>query len=200
MPVNMPTHAHGQGYTDLNWLIPELIDRIDYRKGPYSPDEGDFASAGSARIRLSETLPRGHASASLGADRFARGLIANSTAVGGGDLLYALEFGHADGPWEHPENFRHASAVLRCSAGDADNRSSLTAMGYSARWAATNQVPMRAVDSGLIGRFGAIDASDHGNTSRYSLSYIHPPLVEAGGFNLRAYALHSPTVIFSTFP
>ena len=199
MPVNMPSHAHGQGYTDLNWLIPELIDRIDYRKGPYAADEGDFASAGSARIHLWETIPRGLALASFGADRFARGLIVNATAVGSGDLLYALEAGHADGSWEHPENFRHASAVLRYSAGDDDNRSSLTAMGYSARWAATDQIPMRAVDSGLIGRFGAIDPSDHGTSSRYSLSYGHQDVLDDGELELSAYAIDSRLDLFSDF-
>jgi hypothetical protein len=199
MPVNMPTHAHGQGYTDLNWLIPELIERIDYRKGPYAADEGDFTSAGSARIRLSETLPRGLASASFGVDRFARGLIANSTAAEGGDLLYALEVGHADGPWQHPESFRHVSAVLRYTAGDAGDRSSLTAMAYSAHWDATDQIPMRAVDRGLIGRFGAIDPSDHGNTSRYSLSYAQQHLLDDGELKLGVYAIDSRLDLFSDF-
>ncbi len=199
MPVNMPTHAHGQGYTDLNWLIPELIDRIDYRKGPYYSDQGDFTSAGSARIRLSDSLPRGLAAASLGADRFARALIADSTALGGGDLLYSLDVGHADGPWEHPENFRHVSAVVRYRTGGADDESTLTAMGYSARWAATDQIPLRAVDSGLIGRFGAIDPSDHGNTSRYSLSYGHRRVLDDGELELSAYAIDSRLDLFSDF-
>ncbi len=199
MPVNMPTHAHGQGYTDLNWLIPELIDRIDYRKGTYYPDQGDFASAGSARVRLADTLPRGLASASMGADRFARGLIADSAALGGGNLLYALEAGHADGPWQHPDNFRHVSAVLRYSTGDVDNRSTLTAMGYSVRWDATDQIPLRAVQSGLIGRFGAIDPSDHGNTSRYSLSYSHLQGLDDGELKLSAYAIDSRLDLFSDF-
>jgi hypothetical protein len=199
MPVNMPTHAHGQGYTDLNWLIPELVERINYSKGPYFSDQGDFASAGSARIRLADTLPRGRASASVGEDRFARGLIANSTALSRGNLLYAIDVGHNDGPWEHPENFRHVSAVFRYSAGDADNRSSLTAMGYSARWNATDQIPVRAIESGLIGRFGAIDPSDHGNTSRYSLSYAHQRTLDDGELKLNAYAIDSRLDLFSDF-
>jgi hypothetical protein len=199
MPVNMPTHAHGQGYTDLNWLIPELIDRIDYRKGPYYADEGDFASAGSASIRLFDRLPRSIALASLGADRFARGLIAHSTALESGELLWAVDVGHADGPWQHPENSRHGSAVVRYSFGEAETRSSLTAMGYSARWDATDQIPLRAVQSGRIGRFGAIDPSDHGNTSRYSLSYDHRRSLDDGELKLNAYAIDSRLDLFSDF-
>jgi hypothetical protein len=199
MPVNMPTHAHGEGYTDLNWLIPELIARIDYRKGPYYSDEGDFASAGSAHIRLSDTLPRGLASASLGSDRFTRMLIADSTVLGRGAALYALDAGHDDGPWQHPENFRHVSAVLRYSTGDTDRHSSLTAMAYSARWGATDQIPLRAVDSGLIGRFDAIDPSDHGNTSRYSLSFGHQRMLEDGELRLSAYAIDSRLDLYSDF-
>ncbi len=75
MPVNMPSHAHGQGYSDLNWLIPELVDRIAYKKGPYAANEGDFASAGAARISLVDGLPRGIASATLGEHRYARALV-----------------------------------------------------------------------------------------------------------------------------
>src|ERR1700712_5347126 len=105
MPVNMPSHAHGQGYSDLNWLIPELVDRIRYRKGPYDAEEGDFSSAGSARIGLFAPLPRGIASVTLGEGRYARALLANSNAVPGGQLLYALEAAHNDGPWDNQEKF-----------------------------------------------------------------------------------------------
>ena len=199
MPINMPSHAHGQGYTDLNWLIPELIQRIDYRKGPYAPDQGDFASAGSVQFRLSDTLARGLAQATVGENRFARGLIADSTVLGGGPLLYALDVAHDDGPWQHPENFRRASALLRYSTSGADERSSLTAMAYSARWDATDQVARRAVERGLIGRFGAIDPSDHGNTSRYSLSFSRQRTLDDGELNFSAYAIDSRLELFSDF-
>jgi len=106
MPVNMPTHAHGHGYSDLNWLIPELVERIRYRKGPYSAEESDFASAGSARLDLFDALPRAVASLTVGQDRYVRGLVASSNRLGGGtELLYAVEAAHNDGPWENPEKF-----------------------------------------------------------------------------------------------
>ncbi|HEY4037873.1 MAG TPA: TonB-dependent receptor plug domain-containing protein [Burkholderiaceae bacterium] len=199
VPVNMPTHAHGQGYSDLNWLIPELVERINYRKGPYFAEQGDFASAGSARIRLVDSLTRGLASATIGEDRLARGLIANSTALGDGDLLYAIDVGHNDGPWQHPEDFCHVSTVLRYGAGGATDRWSLTAMAYSARWNATDQIPLRAIESGLIGRFGAVDPTDHGNTSRYSLSYGNQRTLNDGELKLNAYAIDSRLDLFSDF-
>jgi TonB-dependent Receptor Plug Domain len=152
MPVNMPTHAHGHGYSDLNWLIPELVDRIRYRKGPYYAEEGDFASAGAARIGLFDALPRGIASVTFGQDRYARALVANSNALGGGELLYALETAHNDGPWDNPEKFHRLNGVLRYSFGGEASRSTITAMGYAAGWNATDQIPKHAVDEGTIGR------------------------------------------------
>ena len=106
MPVNMRSHAHGQGYSDLNFLIPELVQRIDYKKGPYFADEGDFASAGAARFRLADRMPAGLASVSLGSYGFRRGLLADSFQATGGTLLYALEAGANDGPWDVPEHVR----------------------------------------------------------------------------------------------
>src|SRR5262249_4926320 len=120
MPVNMRSHAHGQGYSDLNWLIPELVDRIGYRKGPYFADEGDFSSAGAAHIRLFDTLPQGGiASLTGGEHAYARGLVAKSVEAGPGHLLGALELAHNDGPWELPEKFHRANGLVRYSFGDA---------------------------------------------------------------------------------
>jgi hypothetical protein len=199
MPVNMPSHAHGQGYTDLNFLIPELVDRISYRKGPYYADEGDFASAGAARIRLANTLPRGVASLTVGENAYVRALVAQSTALTTGNLLYAVEAAHNDGPWDHPERFRRFNGVLRYSLREGGVNQSLTGMAYTARWDATDQVPQRAVSSGLIGRFGAIDPSDHGSTQRSSLSYQRTQALGDGDWQLNAYAIQSRLNLFSNF-
>jgi outer membrane receptor protein involved in Fe transport len=206
MPVNMPTHAHGQGYSDLNWLIPELVDRIDYRKGPYFADEGDFSSAGAAHIGLVDKLPRGLASVTLGEHHYERGLFADSVAAGPGQVLGAVELAHNDGPWELPEKFHGASGVLRYSFGDDLTHHAVTAMGYGAGWDATDQIPQRAVASGLVGRFGAIDPTDGGQTSRYSLSYElrHQFAADDAGrgggeFRLQAWALESQLDLFSDF-
>ncbi len=199
MPVNMPTHAHGHGYSDLNWLIPELVNRLHYRKGPYFAEEGDFSSAGSARIELFDGLPRGVASVTLGQDRYARALVANTSAIGNGRLTYALAGAHNNGPWENPERFHRTNGVLRYTFGDDANRSSVTAMGYSASWNSTDQIPQRAVDSGVIGRFGAVDPSDGGRTERYSLSYQTVRRMDDGEFRLNAYAIQSKLDLFSNF-
>jgi outer membrane receptor protein involved in Fe transport len=199
MPVNMPSHAHGQGYSDLNWLIPELVDRIAYRKGPYFAEEGDFASAGSARIRLFDALPNGIGSLTLGENGYARALLANSMALGSGSLLYAIETAHNNGPWENREKFHRANGVVRYSFGGSDLRQSVTGMAYSAGWKATDQVPLRAVDNGLIGRFGAVDPTDGGRTSRYSLSYEAERTEPTGSLRFNAYVVRSRLSLYSNF-
>lgn len=170
MPVNMRTHGHGQGYTDLNFLIPELVSKVRYRKGPYYADEGDFASAGAAHMGLADKLDEGFASLTAGADAYRRGLVVNSASVGNGNLLYALELGHNDGPWQTPEAFHKTIGVLRYSAGTGAERFSITGMMYKAGWHATSQIPLRAVQDGRLDEFGAADPSDGGRTARYSLS------------------------------
>jgi outer membrane receptor protein involved in Fe transport len=202
MPVNMPSHAHGQGYSDLNWLIPELVDRISYRKGPYAAEEGDFASAGAARIRLFNRLPgedKGLASATLGEHGYVRTLLADTHALPTGQLLYALESAHNNGPWERPEHFKRLNGVLRYSLSQGDTRASLTAMAYTAKWDATDQIPQGAVNSGLVGRFGAIDPSDRGSTQRSSLSFDLLQGLDDGAFKFNAYAIASRLDLFSNF-
>ena len=199
MPVNMPTHAHGQGYSDLNWLIPELVDRLSYRKGPYGAEEGDFASAGVARIRLFDSLPRGLASVTVGENNYRRALLANSTKLATGQWLYALEAAQNDGPWEHPEKFHRLNGVLRYSLAEGNTKSTLTAMAYAAHWNSSDQVPQSAVDSGLIGRFGTIDPSDHGRTKRFSVSYDLLHALDDGDFKLNAYAIQSELKLVSSF-
>jgi TonB dependent receptor/TonB-dependent Receptor Plug Domain len=170
MPVNMVSHAHGQGYSDLNFLIPELIRRIDYKKGPYAAREGDFASAGSARIGLVNSLDTSIARLTLGQDQQVRGMLASSQKIGGGQLLGAIELQGQDGPWTVPMNHRKANGVLRYTHNSEGVSTSLTAMAYKARWTATDQIPQRAVDAGTLGRFDSLDASDGGDARRLSLS------------------------------
>ncbi len=170
VPVNMPTHAHGQGYTDLNFLIPELVDRIAFRKGPYFAEEGDFASAGAAHIDYFRRMDASLAQITLGEKGYARSLLAGSPEVGGGNLLYGLELFHNDGPWAVPENYRKFSGVLRYSQGTRNDGFSLTGMAYRGQWTSTDQIAQRAIDSGLVGRFGTLDPTTGGETSRFSLS------------------------------
>ena len=170
VPVNMPTHAHGQGYTDLNFLIPELVDRVSYRKGPYYAEEGDFSSAGAAQIDYARKIDSTLTQIGLGQNGYQRTLLAGSPTVGNRHLLYALEAFHNDGPWSVPEHDQKLNGVLRYSEGTRFDGFSITAMAYRANWTATDQVPQRAIDSGLINRYGSLDPSSGGNTQRLSLS------------------------------
>jgi outer membrane receptor protein involved in Fe transport len=203
MPANMPSHAHGQGYSDLNWLIPELVDRIAYRKGPYYADEGDFASAGAAHIALLDTLPLGLATATIGQAGYRRALAAKSLGVASGQVLGAVELAHDDGPWDTPEKFHRFNSVVRYSMDEADTRASVTAMAYAASWDSTDQVPSRAVKDGSIGRFGTLDPTDGGKSARYSLSVDLAHRISDGGrdgqFKLNAYAIASQLDLFSDF-
>ncbi|WDZ95922.1 TonB-dependent receptor [Herbaspirillum sp. WKF16] len=199
MPVNMRTHAHGQGYTDINFLIPELVERIDYKKGPYFADEGDFASAGAAHLRLANTLPQGIASLSAGAHGYQRAVLADSFAAGNGKLLYGLEVTRNNGPWDNAEAERKYSGALRYSAGTRADGYEITAMAYSNRWNSSDQIPQRAVQSGQVGRFGAIDPSDGGNTSRLSLSYAMHKRDADGLFQMNAYLVQSKLDLYNDF-
>ena len=115
VPINLPTHGHGQGYTDLNFLIPELIESVDYQKGPYDAAHGDFASAGAVEIRTFRVLAEGVAKLEAGSFGFARALVADSQEMQGGSLLHALELARADGPWEHPDDFEKLNGLVRFS-------------------------------------------------------------------------------------
>jgi outer membrane receptor protein involved in Fe transport len=167
LPVNLPTHAHGQGYTDLNFLIPELVAGVQFSKGPYYADQGDFATAGSSNVNYANVLDKSIAHLEVGGEGYARGVFAASPQVGSGHLVAALEVAHNDGPWEHPDDYRKVNGVLRYSRGDAVSGFSLTALGYHGSWNSTDQIPARAIESGAIGRFGAVDPSDGGHSYRY---------------------------------
>jgi hypothetical protein len=169
MPVNLPSHAHGHGYADLNFLIPELVQAIHYRKGPYYADSGDFSSVGSARIELVDKLPASIVSVTGGRYDYARGLIAGAPRLGEGQFLYALEGEGYDGPWRNDQDAVKLNGVLRYSQGDRERGFRVTALGYDASWYATDQVPLRAITNGSLPRLGTIDPTDGGSTSRYSL-------------------------------
>ncbi|HEX8254440.1 MAG TPA: TonB-dependent receptor [Thermoanaerobaculia bacterium] len=170
VPVNMPTHAHGQGYADASFLIPELISGVQYKKGPYYADEGDFASAGAVNVNYLNLLERPVALAQVGMFGYRRALVAASPRAGSGYVLFALEATQNRGPWVQPDDYRRLNGVLRYSNGGQHGGFSITAMSYDARWRATDQIPTRAVDSGELSRFGNVDPSDGGTSARHSLA------------------------------
>ena len=205
VPANMPTNAHGQGYTDLNFLIPELVDRIDYRKGPYFAQDGDFASAGSARIQYRDRLDAGLLSLTGGAHGYGRLLLAGSpmlaglNGAGGPRLLAAAEVVGDDGPWTTPEGMRKFNGVLRLSDGDRSRGWSVDALASRAHWTSTDQVPETLIDTGVIGRYDAVDPTDGGRSARAVVDaewHAH----DASGYTLAsAYAAHNELTLWSDF-
>ncbi len=199
IPVNMPSHGHGQGYSDLNFLIPELIDSVRYKKGLYYADEGDFSAAGAAHIEIRNALDHALAQVSPGQDGYQRGLLAGSRRLGDGDLLGAIEYLHNDGPFRHPDDYQKKNGILRYHSGDAANGFTVTAQGYDGTWSSTDQVPLRAVQEGLISRFGAIDPTDGGSSSRYSLNAELRRGDAASLTILSAYVMRYSLQLFSNF-
>ena len=199
MPVNMPTHGHGQGYADINFLIPELIQSVSARKGPYYADVGDFGSAGSVRVDYLNKLPKNLAEVTFGGFGYWRGVAAASSAVGDGTLLTAIEATRYDGPWDVPDDLRKINGVLRYSRGTATDGLTLTAMAYSNGWNSTDQVAQRAIDQQIIGRFGTLDPTDGGTASRFSLSGNWAQSSEYGQSKISAYVIRSDLQLYNNF-
>ena len=201
VPSNMPSHAHGQGYADLNYLIPELVSDIRYRKGPYAAENGDFSAAGSADIHYQRGLNQGFASATMGSYGYQRLLAADSTTFNASDLtlLGAVEVQHSDGPWTSPEGLKKLNTLLRLSGGDQGEGWTLDAIHYTAHWNSTDQVPLSLIQSGALGRFSALDPTDGGNTGRDILSMEWHSLDDEGGSSLSAYLQHYRLQLWSDF-
>ncbi len=199
MPVNMPTHGHGQGYADINFLIPELIRSVDVRKGPYFADVGDFGSAGAVSIDYVNRLPKNFVETTVGSFGYLRGVTAASYKVGAGNLLAAFEGTKYNGPWDVADDVRKLNGVLRYSEGTVTDGFSLTAMAYSNSWNSTDQVAQRAIDQGLISRWGTLDPTDGGTSSRFSLSGKWAQSSDYGQTNVSAYVIRSNLRLFNDF-
>lgn len=199
VPVNMRTHAHGQGYADLNWLIPETIGAMDVRKGPYFANEGDFASVGSVQIGLIDRTAGGLAQMTAGSFGYRRLLGMDSAKVGDGSLLVAGEIGAYNGPWDNPDNVRKLNGLVRYSEGTSADGISVTGMAYSNGWNSTDQVPQRAITSGILDRFGSEDPSDSGNANRFALSTRVAQSDDIGGWKANAYVVKSQLDLFNNF-
>jgi len=199
VPVNMRTHAHGQGYADLNWLMPETINALDIRKGPYFADEGDFGSAGNLHIGLIDSVPKAIAQVTAGSFGYRRIFGMDSFKADNGTLLIAGEAGTYNGPWVNPDEMRKVNALVRYTQGTALDGFSVTGMAYSNKWNSTDQVPQRALASGQIGLYGSEDLTDGGNTNRFALSVRGAATDEAGSWKANAYVVKSQLDLFNNF-
>ncbi len=205
LPVNMPSHGHGQGYSDLNFLIPELIDRIEYRKGPYFARSGNFSAAGSADIVYRSSLDQPFAALTLGQRQYRRTVGGASAPLGQGlTLLGALEAIQNDGPWVVPERLRKGNALLTLSGGSPRSGWSASLMAHDARWTSTDQIPQRLVDAGEFGgqpfgRFDSLDPTDGGQTQRTSVSGEWRQADDTGRTTLSAHAIDYRLKLWSNF-
>ncbi len=199
IPVNMHTHGHGQGYTDINFVIPELLDRIEYKKGTYYADEGNFSAAGAVDLRYRASLDDTLLSLTVGEDSFARALFAGSEKLASGDLLWGVDYGVTDGPWQLEEDLRRVNALVKYSRGEPGDGYSLTASVYDGEWTSTDQIPERAVDAGVLDRFGFIDPTDGGESHRYALNFDIAKRLGEWDLEANAYALDYQLDLFSNF-
>ena len=199
MPVNERTHAHGQGYSDLSFFMPELSSGLQYRKGTYAAEEGEFATAGAVHIGYVDKLDHDLLSISAGTLGDQRIFGAISRPLAEGNLLVAGEFSHLDGPFDIPDDFRKGNALMRYSQGTAGDGFSLTAQYMRDAFHATNQIPERAVKEGLIDEFGVIDPSDEGNTERYSFSGKYAQPLGEGVLKANAYVIGYNFRLFNNF-
>ncbi len=199
VPVNQLSHSHGQGWTDTNFLIPELVQTLEYKKGNHYAENGDFASTGSANIRYFNSLPENILKYTGGSFDYHRGLAAGSHKLGDGNVLAAFETVHNNGPWTVGNQYWKFNGVLRYSEEHEDNGWSVTAMAMKSDWNSTDQIAKRAVDNGTIGRFDALDPTDGGDSQRYSLTGEWHRQDAASETKLMAYAVYSKLDLFSNF-
>ena len=205
VPLNLPSHAHGQGYTDLNFLIPELLSRIDYRKGSYHASQGDFSSVGSASLVYRTTLDRPFAQFTAGTHGYLRALTADSREVAEGvTLLTAVERLNNNGPWVNPTGMRKLNTQFILAGGSQREGWTTSVSAYQAHWNSTDQVPQRLINAGTyqgvpFGRFDSLDPSDGAHTRRVSLSGDWHSLSDHDMVNLSWYAFQYNLGLFSNF-
>lgn len=198
VPVNLGTHAHGQGYLDVNFVIPELVDRVAYRKGTYYPELGNFSAAGAADIYYRSQSPW-FLSLAGGEHGYQRAVLTGSQAWRNGEWLVGLEHDRTDGPWRLPENLRKSNGVLRWSSKSDQSEYNISMMGYRSEWTATDQIPLRAIQDGRLDRFGFIDPTNGGESHRYSLSSQGRWQHDATLIDWSAYLIDYHLQLFSNF-
>jgi outer membrane receptor protein involved in Fe transport len=198
MPLNLPSHAHGEGYSDMNTVIPEFVERVDAEKGPYYAEVGDYGSAGNAHVVIYKTLPQNFVQVDGGMYQFARFVFGVSRKLGKGNLLYGGEAYHDGGPWVHPDNYYKFNGLMTYSQGGDDNGFSITARGYAGtRWNSTDQIPYTAIP--VVGFFGALNPEDGGHSHRYSLQGEWHHRGANSESKIMAYGFYYDLNLFSDF-
>jgi hypothetical protein len=197
MPLNLPSHAHGEGYSDMNTVIPEFVKRVNFEKGPYYADIGNYGSAGSAHLEFFKILPQNFYRVEGGMYGYERVVFGVSQKLGAGSLLYGGEAYHDDGPWTHPDNYYKYNGLLTYSQGRDGHGFSVTARGYYGQWHSTDQIAANAV--ALVGFFGTLNPTDGGRSQRYSLQGEWHRQGTNSASRVAAYGFYYDLDLFSDF-
>jgi hypothetical protein len=198
MPLNLPSHAHGEGYSDMNTVIPELVERIDAEKGPYDAQVGDYGSAGNAHVVFFKTLPQNFAQVDGGQYQFSRFVFGESRKLGKGNLLYGGEAYHDGGPWVHSDNYYKFNGIMTYSQGDDARGFSITQRSYlGTRWNSSDQIPYNAIP--IVGFFGTLSPEDGGHSHRYSLQGEWHRKTANSETKLSAYGFYYDLNLWSNF-
>jgi len=199
VPINLGTHAHGQGYSDINYLLPELVNYVEFKKGTYFADQGDFAVAGGYSLFYRNTIEptSTFTIGDFGYDRF---FTANSIKVGtGSNLLYGAEIAHDNGSYVRADEYHRFNGLLRYSHTSGPTVLAITGMAYNGAFNSTDQIPQRLVDAGVLSRYGYIDPTDGGNTYRYALSGQLTRTDARGATKVNVYGVNSLLSLSSNF-
>jgi len=197
MSLNLPSHAHGEGYSDMNTVIPEFVRRVNFEKGPYYADIGNYGSAGSAHLELFKTLPHNFVQVEGGLHGYGRAVFGASQKLGAGTLLYGGEAYHDDGPWTHPDNYYKFNALLTFNRGNDADGFSITARAYHGQWHSSDQIAENAMP--LVGFFGTLNPADGGHSQRYSLQAEGHRQGTNSGSRIVAYGFYYDLDLFSDF-
>jgi hypothetical protein len=197
MPLNLPSHAHGEGYSDMNTVIPEFVKRVNFEKGPYYADVGNYGSAGSAHVEYFKTVPQNFFQVEGGMYGYGRAVFGVSQKLGKGSLLYGGEAYHDDGPWSHPDNYYKFNGLVTYSQGGDADGFSITGRGYHGTWHSSDQIPDNAVP--LVGFFGALNPTDGGHSQRYSLQAEWHRRGANSETKVTAYGFYYDLNLFSDF-
>ena len=197
MPLNLPSHAHGEGYSDMNTVIPEFVKRVNYEKGPYYADVGNYGAAGSAHLEFFKTLPQNFVQAEGGMFGYGRVVFGASQKLGPGNLLYGGEVFHDNGPWTHPDNYYKFNGLVTYSQEKDAGGFTLTARAYHGTWHSSDQIPINAVP--IVGFFGSINPADGGHSQRYSLQGEWHRRSLSSETQVTAYGFYYDLNLFSDF-
>lgn len=201
MPINLRSHAHGQGYTDLNFIIPETIEGLDVYKGAYLPEHGDFATAGAVNFRTRQVVKEGFVQAAGGQFDTQRYLLMFSPTKDRVRTLFAAEGYYTNGPFDNDNRYPRVNLLGKMTTSfTGRDEVSLTGTFQYSKWNGSGEIPQRAVDNGMISRFGAIDPSEGGNTLRSTARFnYHYDTTSGGLFFANAYGQYYRLDLFTNF-